>query len=117
MIKIEPFVSYQEQYSQLGRHEWAVTRLIELSRDLPVMEIPLVHLNIYKVYDRLTIREMVMHMRAVLSADLAYPIILDEDGDIMDGRHRVMRAIIDGCESIRAVRFETNPRPCRVLDE
>jgi len=57
---------------------------------------------------------MVMHMRAVSNADLNYPIILDEDGEILDGRHRIMKALFLGKETIKAVRFEENPRPCSI---
>jgi len=64
----------------------------------------------------LTLREMVMHMKAVNDADMECPIILDEDGDIMDGRHRIMKAILLGLPTIKAVRFEDNPNPCRVKD-
>ena len=59
----------------------------------------------------------VRHIKSVLAADLSYPIILDEDGEIMDGRHRVMKALIDGEESIRAVRFSENPAPCSTVED
>ncbi len=55
-----------------------------------------------------------MHMRAALSADLSKPIILDEDGELMDGRHRIMRAMLEGKPSVLAVRFDENPPPCRI---
>jgi ParB-like chromosome segregation protein Spo0J len=63
------------------------------------------------VYDKLTLREMVMHMKAVQKADLSMPVILDEDGELMDGRHRLMKAILLGKKTIKAVRFDVNPRP------
>lgn len=113
-MKIKPFISPSEQESRLGNHVWSVARLIELSRDLPVMEIPLAHLNVYNTYDKLTMRDMVMHMKAIRDADLSYPIILDEDGEIMDGRHRIMKAMLLDEPTIKAVRFEENPNPCRV---
>lgn len=81
------------------------------------MEVPLNHLNVYYIYRKLTLREMVTHMKAVQNADLSYPIILDEDGEVMDGRHRIMRAILEGRETIKAVRFYENPRPDRVNTE
>lgn len=80
------------------------------------MEIPLDHLHLYCIYEKLTLRELVGHVRAVLDADLSYPIILDEDGEVMDGRHRIMKAILDGTGTIKAVRFEENPTPCKVHD-
>ena len=78
------------------------------------MEVPLNHLNVYYTYSKLTLREMVMHMKAVQKADLSFPIILDEDGELMDGRHRIMRAMLEGRETIKAVRFEENPTPDKV---
>lgn len=99
--------------AKLGNHEWAVSRLFELSKSLKVMNIPLDHLNVYYKYNDLTLREMVTHMSAVNDADLDYPIILDEDGELMDGRHRVMKALLTGEETIKAVRFNKNPSPCR----
>lgn len=78
------------------------------------MEVPLNHLNVYYTYSKLTLREMVMHMKAVQKADLSFPIILDEDGELMDGRHRIMRAMLEGRETIKAVRFDENPTPDKV---
>ncbi|MBS0229251.1 MAG: hypothetical protein JSS23_11220 [Proteobacteria bacterium] len=68
----------------------------------------------YYTYSKLTLREMVMHMKAVQKADLSFPIILDEDGELMDGRHRIMRAMLEGRETIKAVRFDENPTPDKV---
>lgn len=116
-MKIPPFHPVAAQEARIGRHVWSVARLFELAKSLPVMEIPLDHLNVWHKFDALSLREMVMHMRAVTNADLSFPIILDEDGEIMDGRHRIMKAMIEGRESVKAVRFEENPDPCRIMDE
>jgi hypothetical protein len=113
-MKVRPFIPVDEQVSRLGKHEWSVARLHALAKDLPVMEIPLDHLNIYYTYDHLTLRDMVMHIKAVNDADLTYPIILDHDGDVMDGRHRIMKAILLDSPTIKAVRFDENPSPCRL---
>lgn len=100
----------------LGNHHWSVARLFELVKELPILEIPLDHLNVYYKYEGLTLRDMVMHMKAVSEADLSFPIILDEDGELMDGRHRIMKAILTNTKTIKAVRFEENPSPCRIDD-
>jgi hypothetical protein len=115
-MKNKVWASPEDQMARLGRHHWSVSRLFELSRQLPVMDVPLTHLNLYYTYEKLTLRDMVMHMAAVNDADLDYPIIMDEDGEVMDGRHRIMKALLLGHETIKAVRFETNPSPCRVDD-
>lgn len=115
-MKIPKHIEVDEQMAKLGKNSWSVPRLIKLSKDLPVMEIPLDHLNLYCVYDTVSLRDMVMHMNAVEEANLDFPIIIDEDGELMDGRHRLMKAMKEGLETIKAVRFEENPRPC-VHDE
>jgi len=115
-MKIKSFVSPKEQECRLGKHVWSVSRLFELSKELPVMEIPVDHLNVYYQYDRLTLRDMVTHMMAVNDADMNMPIILDEDGELMDGRHRIMKALLIGLETVKAVRFDQNPPPCRVME-
>jgi len=116
-MKIKQWYPAQNQECSLGRNRWCVARLLELSRKLPVMTVPIDHLNVYYTYSNLTLREMVMHMKAVNNADLRYPIILDEDGELMDGRHRIMKAILLGKKTIKAVRFEENPSPDRIVEK
>lgn len=116
-MKIKKWHAPDNQMCNLGRHSWNVSRLIRLAQCEQVMDIPLDHLNVYYTYANLTLREMVMHMKAVEDADLSFPIILDEDGELMDGRHRVMKAMLTGEETIKAVRFEENPPPCQTREE
>ena len=115
-MKVKDWHEPKDQMCTLGRHNWSVPRLFELARELQVMDVPLNHLNLYYTYEKLTLREMVMHMKAVNEADLEMPIILDEDGELMDGRHRLMKAMLTGAETIKAVRFDENPSPCQVKD-
>lgn len=90
---------------------WSVANLIEDARDLPIMEIPLEHLNIDKELDAMNLRAFVAHLKHVRDADLKYPIILDENGSIFDGFHRVAKALLLGEKTIKAVRFESDPPP------
>lgn len=112
-MKTDTFTHPHNQMCSLGRNSWSVARLFELSRALPVMDVPLDHLCVYYIYEKLTLREMVMHMKAVNEADLSMPIILDEDGELMDGRHRLMKAMLTGEKTIKAVRFDENPLACQ----
>lgn len=111
-MKIRKWIAPSDQMCNLGDQSWSVARLFELSRNLPVVEIPLNFLCLSSTYEKLSLRDLVMHMQAVNNADLDKPIILSEDGDIMDGRHRIMKALMLGNETIKAVRFEENPEPC-----
>lgn len=112
-MKLKKWLSPNDQMCWLGDNGWSVPRLFELSKKLPVIEIPLDHLCLSSTYEKLTLRDLVMHMQAVNDANLSLPIIMSEDGDIMDGRHRVMKALLLNEETIKAVRFEENPEPCK----
>jgi hypothetical protein len=59
-------------------------------------------------------RAMVEHVKLIAEADLAYPIILAADGRVMDGMHRVAKALLHGRETIDAVQFEVDPPPDHV---
>lgn len=58
-----------------------------------------------------TPRSILEHMQLILACDLSYPVILAEDGRVMDGMHRVCKAILQGHEEIPAVRFLQTPEP------
>jgi hypothetical protein len=95
-----------------GFDAWDVDRLIELSRDLPVELIEVASLaeidgDYWFVGSGVpvTVRVIVEHMRLIEEVDLSYPIILGHDGRVMDGMHRVARALLEGQDQIKAVRL------------
>ena len=51
------------------------------------------------------------HSVRIKNADYKIPIIMREDGGIMDGWHRIAKAILDGEETILAYRFESYIEP------
>ena len=56
-------------------------------------------------------------MRGLMQeCDLDFPIMLSSsDGRVMDGMHRVCRALLDGRDAIEeAVRFVVDPKPDHV---
>lgn len=90
---------------------WLVPSLISQAKDLVPFDIPLAGIYIgYDVWDKTSsVAGMAFHMQRALMVDTQYPIILDQEGFIMDGWHRVLRAIIDGKGTIKAVRFDKTP--------
>jgi hypothetical protein len=110
-----------------GFDAWDVDRLVELSKELPVREVDLNSLDeidsVYWFDDRLerpTVRRVVDHARMIEAVDLSHPIILGFDGRVMDGMHRIAKALLLGRETISAVQFETPLEPdyrnCRPED-
>ncbi|MDP1819979.1 MAG: hypothetical protein Q8K58_08840 [Acidimicrobiales bacterium] len=41
----------------------------------------------------LTVRKVIEHAQLIAKVDLSYPIILGPDGRVMDGIHRIARAV------------------------
>lgn len=58
-----------------------------------------------------TPRSIAEHMRLVDGTDLRWPIVLCAEGRLMDGMHRVVKALKEGREEILAVRFRPTPEP------
>ena len=95
-----------------------VDRLIELSRSFPVRRVALTSIReIDEVYwfngedEQPTRRKLLLHMRLIDECDLSYPIILSAEGRVMDGMHRVAKALMEGRLEIEALRFEQDPEP------
>ena len=61
-----------------------------------------------------TCRAVVAHMRLVNECDLSYPILLSDDWRVMDGMHRVAKALLHGQTHVLAKRFPRTPVPDHV---
>ena len=96
---------------------WDVDHLIGLVADLPVEEVALCDLPEidseywFDEWERPTVRKVIEHLRLVGEVDPSYPIILGPDNRVMDGMHRVARALLDGRRAITARRFRELPEP------
>jgi len=113
--------------SEQGLLAWDVDRLIGLANGLPRLRVPVSSIReLDEVYwfdgdqERPTCRKVLEHLRLIEDADLSYPIILGRDGRVMDGMHRVAKAVLHDHAEIEAVRFEQDPPPdyvgCRPED-
>nr|WP_234030843.1 hypothetical protein [Aeromonas hydrophila] len=109
---------YHFRASEKGLLAWDVRRLVRLSRDLPVQAVALgeiAELDQVHWYGhdaaRPTVRSVVAHCQLMMAADLAYPILLDSAGRVMDGMHRVGKALLLGHSHIEARRFAVDPAP------
>lgn len=61
--------------------------------------------------DEPTPRAIAAHLQLVAAADTRYPILLDAQGRIMDGMHRVLQRLSQGHDSVWAQQFTTTPAP------
>ncbi|MGD0629176.1 MAG: hypothetical protein ABR987_07480 [Terracidiphilus sp.] len=109
---------YHFRNSPEGLCAWDVRRLVEFSRGLPRERIPLSAIReLDEPYwsgapgQQLTCREVVEHARLMLDCDLEFPVILSNDGRLMDGMHRICNALLEGLEEIEVVGFVQDPEP------
>lgn len=110
-----------------GLDAWDVDGLVGLSAGLPVELVALTEIGeIDTVYwfddgwHRPTVRNVVGHWQLVQQVDMSYPVILGPDGRVMDGMHRIARALLEQRDAVRAVRLPVLPPPdhrdCRPED-
>jgi hypothetical protein len=116
MSKVRP--QYHFRRTGTGFDAWYVERLIELSKDLPLRyidPISIAELRMNHWYshddDLPTPLSIIEHVRLISAADLSFPIILDSTGRVMDGMHRICKAVLSGQLTIPALQFEQDPEP------
>jgi hypothetical protein len=110
---------YYFRRSDHGLLAWDVDRLIQLTSRLPRKIVSLDQIREldeewFGEDERPTWRALLGHVRLIEEADLSYPIILSATGAVMDGMHRVAKAMLDGRRAIEAVQFDEDPEPDHV---
>lgn len=112
---------YHFRNSAQGLLAWDVDHLIGLAANLQAVEHPLDDIReLDEPYwydlegDRPTCRSIAGHLRLVQATDLAHPIILCPAGRVMDGMHRVVKALLEGRMTLPAYRLPFLPAPDHV---
>jgi len=108
---------YHFRSTENGVLIWDVHRLVELAKTLPTSEVSLSDIReLDETFwfelndDQPTCRRIAQHAKLINDTDLSYPIIMSSDGRVMDGMHRVCKALIEGRDTILAVRFDMDPK-------
>jgi hypothetical protein len=101
-----------------GYYAWDVDKLIEASVGSPVVTLDLRDIReLDENYwyngegDIPTCRSIAEHFKLVMEADLDYPVILSSERLVMDGMHRIIKALVSGHTAIDAVILEKTPPP------
>ncbi len=97
---------------------WDVDRLITMSEKIETTKL---HLDQIKSIDENywfqndddipSVREIVGHLNLMEKSDLSYPILITKDGRVIDGMHRVLKALIQKEKHIKAKVFNELPEP------
>jgi hypothetical protein len=93
---------------------WYTERLWILAKDLPVKSVPIDRLAALDEVTwfgevKPTCRRVTEHAKRIQSANFEHPIILSAEGWVMDGMHRVCKALLLEFDEIQAVQFSQNP--------
>lgn len=102
---------YHFRKSENGLLAWDVLKLIRLSKDFEVVQVPLSEIRELKETYWFGLgappisEDIAQHAKQIYEADISYPIILCPEGRVMDGMHRVCKAFLEAHQTISAVRF------------
>lgn len=108
---------YHFQPSENGFYTWDVDKLVGKSKNFPVISVKLDEIKEldenfwYMEKTKPTPRSIVNHFKLMNETDLKYPVILGADGRVMDGMHRLVKALFLGHKEIKAVLFNEDPEP------
>ena len=116
-INIDQFY-VKDNTCSCGNKVWESGTLFAAAKDLEPYDLQLSALDLATPFATSdTIALFCYQMKRVQDADLSYPIIQAPDGWIMDGLHRIVKAIMNGETTIKAVRLPVLPEPDRIEKE
>ena len=100
---------------------WRVGRLWKLAEDLQMVDRPMDDFDLHTLlwpegYQGMTVRHFIHHARRCRNVDVTYPIILNSEGMIMDGMHRLVALGTQGAKTVPTVQFEVDPEPDHTLN-
>ncbi len=115
---------YHLRSSSQGILAWDVDNLIKLAEKITPINIKLSSIEEFEEpywYEagevKPTCQNIVNHFKLIQQCSLDYPIILCHEGRLMDGMHRVCKAIMAGYESVLAVQFQHFIDPDYIVDD
>ncbi|MFA5662395.1 hypothetical protein [Castellaniella sp.] len=102
----------QDYYDDGCGNHYSVAKLLDDAKDLPVFDCPVAALDLSgEIWQDSNMFKLAWHVKKVMKADLSVPILLDWNGCVADGRHRIIKAIALGKRTIPARRMTWRPDP------
>ena len=111
-VKLDCSYFADGRYTDRYGDKFSVARLAALSKGLPVFDLPVccIDIGVSPFGDKpLTTKALAGHCKRVQDVNMDYPVILDPDGYLADGWHRLVHALVNGIPTIKAVRLESWP--------
>lgn len=100
----------------LGDRAWHIETVWQAAEGMPVEEVLVsaireIDEDCWFHGEAATVRAVVQHVRQIQEADLSLPVILSSDGQVLDGMHRVAKAVLGGHGTVLARRLLRDPDP------
>lgn len=92
--------------------KWSAVRLYQYAKEqgYETFELELRGIDIgIDVWSIKTMKELIEHIDRINACSLKHPILLDDEGFICDGWHRLVKAITTGKKTITAIKIEEMP--------
>lgn len=110
-------MTFAESEYRRGDKVWKAQALYDFAKakEYPVLDMPLWNIDLTtEPFECSQLHSFIFQMKRVNECSLEYPIILDEVVQIADGYHRLCKAILEGRETIKAIRLLEMPAPDRI---
>jgi len=112
--RVAPLISFEESgyFSKDTENYWSAKSLYEQAKKekARAYKFPLEHfdftIKVYEHTERLT--DLAYHFRRIMNADCSIPIIVSPLGDVLDGYHRILKAVVTR-ETVYAYRLKEMP--------
>jgi len=108
---------YHLKKTENGFNAWDVDLLIEKTRNFEIIQVSVNDViqnnenHWYQSTENPSVSAILKHMKLVNKSKLDFPIIIDSNGIVMDGMHRVGKAYLQNLHYINAVKFSVIPVP------
>lgn len=109
-----PSVEFIDSCYSYGGDRWEAVKLYHFAKEkgYRTFDLPVAGINLASsAWDVPKFSDFLQHMKRVQKCTLDKPILLDNDGFICDGWHRLAKAILEGHKYIKAIRLEEMPAP------
>lgn len=92
-----------EQYQYYKGNKYGVSDLVDASKDLKVelIDVRLINKDYNLLGEEENVVDLVREINQVLEADLKYPIIISESSFVLDGKHRLVKAMLENKKTIK----------------
>lgn len=103
----------EENVRGLGDRMWKIQDLREAVKGQPVHQVPIAFLDLAAHHFDMEggLIDFAIHMRHVNESDPDDPVIVDQWGRIIDGRHRLVKALMEGRTTVPMVKIPDGTGP------